>query len=49
MVNCVFIIHINSFTSKLAEYWIIHDEIEGLEEQAIVDAAKFLAHDILIE
>ncbi len=34
---------------KLDGYWIIHDEIEGLEKQAIIDAAKFLAHDILIE
>jgi len=34
---------------KLAGYWVIHDEIEGLEKQAIIDAAKFLSHDILIE
>jgi hypothetical protein len=32
-----------------AGYWIVHDEIEGLEKQAIIDAARFVAHDILIE
>ncbi len=27
---------------------MVHDKIEGLEKKAIFDAAKFLAHDILI-
>ena len=34
---------------RLAEYWIVHDEIEGLEKQAIIDAAKNVAQDLVID
>ena len=31
--------------SRSAGFWIVHDEIESLHIQAIVNAAKFLLHD----
>ena len=31
--------------TRLAGFWIVHDEIESLHKQAIVNAAKFLLHD----
>jgi len=34
---------------RLADFWIVHDEIEGLEKQAIIDAAKNVAQDLVIE
>jgi hypothetical protein len=34
---------------RLADFWIVYDEIEGLEKQAIVDLGKFAAHDLAIE
>jgi hypothetical protein len=29
-------------------YWIIHDELESLQKQAIIDLGKFVAHDLAI-
>ncbi len=31
------------------ELEVVHDELESLQKQAIIDAAKFLAHDIAVE
>ena len=35
--------------NRLPGFWIVHDEIESLNKQAIVDAAKFLLQDVGIE
>ncbi len=32
-----------------AGFWIVHDELESLQKQAIIDLGKFLAHDIAID
>ena len=32
-----------------AGYWIVHDELESLQKQAIIDLGKFLAHDMAID
>jgi len=29
-------------------YWVVHDELESLQKQAIIDAGKFVAHDLAI-
>ncbi len=29
--------------------WIVHDELESLQNQGIIDLGKFLAHDIAID
>jgi hypothetical protein len=31
--------------TKLQGFWIVHDEIEGFHQQAIINAGKFLLHD----
>ncbi len=38
-----------SFTYKRAGFWIVHDELESLQKQAIIDLGKFLAHDLAID
>ena len=32
-----------------AGFWVVHDELESLQKQAIIDAAKFLANGLAIE
>ncbi len=32
-----------------AGFWVVHDELESLQKQAIIDLAKFVAHDLAIE
>ncbi len=32
-----------------AGFWIVHDELESLQKQAIIDLGKFLAHDLAID
>ena len=32
-----------------AGFWIVHDELESLQKQAIIDLGKFVAHDLAIE
>ncbi len=31
-----------------AGFWIVHDELESLQKQAIIDLGKFIAHDLAI-
>jgi hypothetical protein len=35
--------------TKLQSFWIVHDEIEGFHQQAIINAVKFLPQDGAIE
>ena len=35
--------------NKLQGFWVVHDEIEGFHQQAILNAAKFVLHDGEIE
>ena len=35
--------------NKLQGFWVVHDEIEGFHQQAIINAGKFLLHDGEIE
>ena len=35
--------------SKLQGFWVVHDEIVGFHEHAIINAAKFVFHDTEIE
>ena len=35
--------------NKSQGFWVVHDEIEGFHQQAIINAAKFLLHDGGIE
>ena len=35
--------------NKLQGFWVVHDEIEGFHQQAIINAAKFLLHDTAID
>jgi hypothetical protein len=32
-----------------AGFWFVHDELESLQKQAIIDLGKFVAHDLAIE
>ena len=32
-----------------AGFWIVHDELESLQKQAIIDAGKFVANGLAIE
>jgi hypothetical protein len=32
-----------------AGFWIVHDELESLQKQAIIDLGKFVAHDLAID
>ena len=42
----MFIIHLIFFyLLGFQGFWIVHDEIESLYKQAIINAAKFLLHD----
>ena len=35
--------------NKFQGFWVVHDEIEGFHQQAIINAGKFLLHDGEIE
>ncbi len=35
-----------SLPTRSEGYWIVHDELESLQKQAIIDLGKFAAHDI---
>jgi hypothetical protein len=35
--------------NKLQGFWVVHDEIKGFHQQAIINAGKFLLHDGEIE
>jgi hypothetical protein len=30
-------------------YWVVHDELESLQKQAIIDLGKSVAHDLAID
>ncbi len=35
--------------TREAGFWIVHDELESLQKQAIIDLGKFVAHDLAID